>query len=821
MAVKKEKKQTVKKVNGEARETRQGRAKGKEGASGREMKKLVLLDAHAILHRAYHALPDFTSPKGEPTGALYGVVAMVLKIVEELKPDYIVACYDLPEPTYRHEAYKEYKAGRAKTDDALVAQINRSRDIFSAFNIPIYEHVGFEADDMLGTIAEQVKAKKDTQIIIASGDMDTLQLIDNNHVVVYTLKKGINDTVLYNEDAVMGRFGFGPQHIIDYKGLRGDPSDNIPGIKGIGEKTATELIVAFGSIERMYALLKKNERTLADAGIKPRIIELLKANEEEAQFSKMLATIRRDAPITFSFPEATWHEGVNTVEVLKLFAELGFRTLTKRIEILFNVVREEETFVTEEIDAQRIKKASLALWLLSSDTTNPSWEDLMQYGRRYDLSAFDDIEKHIFNEIEKQNLLSVYRDIELPLIDVLRRMEERGMCIDVVHLLKLSKRFHTEITKLEKRMYEYAGKEFNINSPRQLGDVLYDTLALTIKNQKHTATGQRSTKESELEKMKGMHPIIDEVLRYREIQKLVSTYIDVLPTMVKEDGRVHTTFLQAGSTTGRMATKDPSIQNIPVRTEEGRSIRKAFVAGEGYALVAIDYSQMELRVAGFLSHDAKLIEIFKNGEDVHQGVASRVFGVPLSEVTPDMRRRAKVINFGILYGMGVNALRTNLGEGTTRVEAQEFLNAYFNTFTRLAEYLEETKDFARKNGYTETFFGRRRHFPGMNSGMQFIRAQAERMAINAPVQGTSADIIRIAMVRIHEYVTKHGLDFEVRMMLQVHDELVFEIKEGAVHEHTPKLIEIMQEVLPLSSTLGVPLRVEAKVGRNWDEMEKI
>jgi DNA polymerase I len=385
----------------------------------------------------------------------------------------------------------------------------------------------------------------------------------------------------------------------------------------------------------------------------------------------------------------------------------------------------------------------------------------------------------------------------------------------------LSKTLHAEISKLETSMYAHAGMEFNINSPKQLGDVLYDTLGLKLKNQKHTSTGQRSTKESELEKMIGMHPIIDDVLRYREIQKLVSTYIDVLPLMVKDDGRVHTTFLQAGSSTGRMATKDPGVQNIPVRTEEGREIRKAFIAEKEYALVAVDYSQMELRVAAFLSGDTKMIEIFKNGEDVHQGVASRVFGVPLAEVTSDMRRQAKVINFGILYGMGVNALRANLGEGTTRVEAQEFLNAYFNTFTRLAEYLEETKDFARQHGYTCTHYGRRRHFPGMNSSVPFIRAQAERMAINAPVQGTSADIIRIAMVRIHEYLKAEKLTDTTHMMLQVHDELVFEIKEGAVEKVVPEIVKIMEQVIPQDEMKGVPIRVDVKVGNNWTEMEKL
>ena len=780
-------------------------------------KTLVLLDAHAILHRAYHALPDFSSPKGEPTGALYGVVAMLLKIIEDLKPDFIVACFDLPEPTYRHEVFKEYKAGRAKTDDALVAQITRSRDIFGAFNIPIYEMAGFEADDMLGTIVEKTKNEKTLRVIIASGDMDTLQLVQKDKVLVYTLKKGINDTVLYDESGVMGRFGFSPAQVTDYKGLRGDPSDNIPGIKGIGEKTATELIINFKTVEGIYTALKKGDEKLKNAGIKDRMIELLKANEEEALFSKMLATIRRDAPIDFMLPGETWRNDLDVERVLTLFAELGFRTLATRIQHLFNVpVRMAQP--AEAIDEEHLQKIGLGLWLLQSDTTNPTSEDIMQYGRAHDITSVDHIEKHIYAEMIKQELDSVYEKIELPLMPVLRSMERVGITIDVLHLKIFGKKLHTEITKLEKRMHAHAGIEFNVNSPKQLGEILYDTLGLKPKNQKHTATGQRSTRESELEKMLGEHPIIEDILRYREIQKLASTYVDTIPTLVKEDGRIHTTFLQAGSVTGRMASQNPGVQNIPVRTAEGREIRKAFVAGEGYTLVSIDYSQVELRVAAFLSEDPKLIEVFKNGEDVHRGVAARVFNVPQDEVTSDMRRQAKVINFGILYGMGVNALRANLGEETTRAEAQEFFNAYFNTFTRLAEYLEETKAFARAHGYTKTYFGRRRHFPGMNSSAPFIRAQAERMAINAPVQGTSADIIRIAMVKIDAYLEEEKLTDMVHMLLQVHDELVFEISEEHVSDIVPKLKACMEHVLTTSEMHGVPLVAEVKVGKNWDEM---
>lgn len=781
---------------------------------------LVLLDAHAILHRAYHALPDFSSPNGEPTGALYGVVAMLLKIIEELKPDHIAACFDLPEPTYRHEAFKEYKNGRKKTDDSLVQQIERSRDIFEAMGIPIYEHPGFEADDMLGTIAHQMKAHKDVTVIIASGDMDTMQCIDKKRVQVYTLRKGIKDTVLYDEKAVIERYGFGPRSVPDYKGLRGDPSDNIPGIRGIGEKTATELIKTFGTIEKMYARLEKSEGPFAAIGIKPRIIALLKDNKEEAEFSKMIAQIRTDAPIEYALPSGHWKDAVDIEKLLSLFTALGFRTLSSRIKYLFEVAEDISFDQTQSgVVDEDVTRAGVMLWLLESDRTTQGYDDIIDYGRSYyETTNFAEILARLEKELESHGLKQLYDDIEVPLMRTLSYLNGVGIMLDVAYLKELSDTMHAELSKLETRIYEHAGIPFNINSPKQMGDVLYDTLKLKPKNQKKTASGQRSTKESELEKMRDSHPIIADLLRYRSLQKLVSTYIDNLPKMVSADGRLRTTFLQTGTTTGRVSSKDPNLQNIPVRTEESKAIRKAFLAQDGWSIVSIDYSQIELRIAAILSGDQKLIEIFKNDEDVHSGVASRVFGVPQNEVTSDMRRKAKVINFGILYGMGVTALRGNLGETTTREEAQEFLNAYFNTFTRLSEYLEDTKAYARTHGYTETLFGRRRHFPGISSTAPFIRAQAERMAINAPVQGTAADVMRIAMNRVYEYIETGHLQDRVRMLLQVHDELVFEIEDSVLESQIQKLTDLMEGILDKKHVTGVPLAASVAVGKNWGEL---
>jgi DNA polymerase-1 len=818
-------------------------AKSKKTHSDTAKKRIVLLDTHAILHRAFHALPDFASSKGEPTGALYGLVTMILKIIADVKPDYIIAAYDLPGPTYRHEAYENYKGTRAKTDDALVAQINRSKDIFSAFSIPVYSLAGFEADDMLGTIVEELKNREDTEVYIASGDMDTLQLVTGKKVQVYTLKKGIKDTVVYDEDGVRERYGFGPELLPDYKGLRGDPSDNIIGIQGIGEKTATTLVSEFGTIEAMYEKLKKDEAVFAKAGIKPRIIELLKNGEEEAKFSKMLATIRRDAPIDFKIPEQEWKQSVDIAAVKSLFSELEFRTLASRVEAMLKApgsqgAAAESADVSEKteadggaslaggeearggmgevIDHGELEETLLALWILDSNLTTPSLDDLYNYTK---VSSFKEARESVLAEVKKRDLEFIYNEIEKPLIPVVHKMQDRGVAIDTECLSMLSKQYHTELEKLEHDIWEAAGGEFNINSPKQLGEMLFDKLGLVVKGQKKTATGARSTKESELEKLKGLHPVIQKILEYREYQKLLSTYIDTIPTELHSDGRLHAEFHQAGAATGRMSSSHPNLQNIPVKSELGRNIRGAFVAADGFSLVAFDYSQIELRIAAVLSGDEKLMDIFRNGEDVHAAVAAQVFNVSSADVTREMRSKAKVINFGILYGMGVNALRANLG--TDRKEAQEFYNQYFDTFTTLADYLNRTKAEALRLGYTKTYFGRRRYFSGLRSPLPYIRAGAERMAINAPIQGTQADIIKLAMRRIDEYIVREKLEDDAHLLLQVHDEVIYEVRNEIVAKLAAKIKKIMESIVDPKDISGIVFEANASTGPNWGKMEKI
>jgi len=787
-------------------------------------KILVLLDVHAIIHRAYHALPEFATSKGEPTGALYGLSTMLLKIISDVKPDYIVACYDLPKPTYRHEAYKEYKGGRAKTDDELISQIKKSYDIFRAFDIPMYFKEGFEADDMIGTIVEDTRKIKDLNVMIASGDMDTLQLVEGDKVRVYTLKKGIKDTIIYNEDAVLARYGFGPKLLPDYKGLRGDPSDNIIGINGIGEKTATELITHFGSIEDIYKKLKKDKKAFQDAKISERIIKLLEDGEEEAQFSKMLGTIRRDAPIDFMLPEKTWKENLDTEKVIALWSELEFRTLGARLKELVNPKLDFSSGKEEKMQKEpqeeyiytNLSEMSVMLWLINSNITTPKAEDIFNFTKTRDEA---EATKILLAELKKRELMDVWEKIEKPLVPIITKMEKFGVKIDKKELEKLSKQYHTQLSGLEKKIWELADGEFNINSPKQLGEILFVKMGLKPKNQKKTGAGALSTKESELEKMRDMHPIIPYIFEYREYQKLLSTYIDVIPNLLDSEGRLHAKFLQAGTTTGRLASTDPNLQNIPNSSDLGRNIRAAFVTDTGSKLLSLDYSQVELRIAAVLSDDSVMIDIFKKGEDIHSVVASHVFGVPSDQVDKEMRRRAKVINFGIMYGMGASSLKTNIN--STREEAQKYLEGYFNTFSGLANYLQSVKIEAARLGYTQTLFGRRRYFEGLRSKLPFIKAMAERMAINAPIQGTEADLVKLAMVKIDEYLTKEKLDQKVRLILNVHDELVYEVEESLVKTVAPKIKEIMETLVPLKETKGVVMKADVSVGDDWKEMEKI
>jgi len=817
-------------------------------------KTLVLLDAHAIIHRAYHALPEFLSSKGEPTGALYGLSSMLMKIITELKPDYIVACYDLPQKTFRHEAYDGYKSGRAKADDALIVQLKNSRQIFEGFDIPIYDAPGFEADDVLGTIVEKYKkgphqggTGKNINIIIASGDMDTMQLVDNKKVQVYTLKKGINDTILYDEDAVVKRFHFKPKLLPDYKGLRGDPSDNIIGIKGVGEKTAESLIVNFGTIEEIYKKIKKNEEDFIKIGISPRMIELLKNNEEEALFSKTLATIRTNAPIDFVLPSKTFWESADLKKIEQTFATFEFRSLLQRLKNFFGNGDKEklekanfraglagiglestqkidskenrgpEKILLSQVSPTKLQEASIALWLINSDISNPKLEDILLFAKT---DSFQIACDYIFKKLKENKLDKVYEEIEKPIIHIVKEMEDYGILVDKKYFEKLSDEYHKELDILTKKIYKIAGTEFNINSPKQLGEVLFGKMGIKT-SKKKSASGSFSTKVSILEELEVDNPIIKEILNYRELQKLLSTYVDVIPKLTAEDNRLHARFLQNSTTTGRFSSQDPNLQNLPIKTELGRRIRSGFIARKGYKLAAFDYSQIELRITAMLSGDKKMTQIFREKKDIHAGVASFVFGVPIEKVDSEMRRKAKVINFGIIYGMGVSALRKNLGG--TREEAQKFYNNYFNQFSGIRDYLEGVKEYAMRHSYTETLFGRRRYFPNINSKIPFLKNMAERTALNAPIQGTAtADIIKLAIRYVSEDLEKAGLLSRVHLVLQIHDELVYEIDEKVLPQADKIIKDAMETVLErsyLHYKTNIPLLVHSGSGDNFGEVK--
>jgi len=846
-------------------------------------------------------------------------------MIREMKPEYIAATFDLAGPTFRHEDFAGYKAKRVKAPQELYDQIALVKQVLVDFGVPIYEKQGYEADDLIGTLATRAKTENDLQIIIATGDLDTLQLVDGDKVVVFTLRRGVTDTVIYNEGAVFERYGLKPSQLSDYRGLKGDPSDNIPGVPGVGEKTASELIQKYGSLEKLYAKLEKDhgagekkKKEKEEGAIGDNLAEKLLENKDQAFFSKQLSVIVCDIEIDFSLEKAQWRTHVNVAKVAELFKEFGFESLIKRLDqidlngsgtaIPSNTSQASMDFAgtskssipiremrDDELDGlitqiDKIGKLSFDIQsgkLIVATTSDevisvplsrqvlekmrrvfespsivkighdlkPIFKQFTRYGMVPAMPLFDTrlaaymlnlnipdydfhqmyfhelggtpseepallpayaltLAEHLEKKLIAQNLIKPFQEIELPLIGVLAQMELNGILVDGKILTTLLASTNKELSRLEKEIYKHAGMEFNINSPAQLGEVLFEKLGLKGKVRK-TGGGALSTAASELEKLRDEHPIVDLVMQYREFQKLKSTYIEPFPTLIASDGRVHTTYNQTGTVTGRISSQDPNLQNIPIRTELGREFRKAFISEKGYKIVSCDYSQIDLRMVAHLAKDKTMIAAFKNGEDVHTRTAAQVFNVPLADVTKDMRRQAKTLNFGVLYGMGT--LGFARAAGVNRTQAGEFIERYFTEFSGVKEYLEGSKERARKQGYLDTLFGHRRYFPDILSTMPMVRAQAERMAINMPVQGTAADVVKMAMLRVHDFITKERLNDDVRMLLQVHDELVFEIRDNRIAEITPKLKKIMESV----HQFDVPLVVDVKAGENWEEVEKL
>ncbi|MBI4709309.1 MAG: hypothetical protein HY764_03860 [Candidatus Portnoybacteria bacterium] len=738
--------------------------------SDKNQKTLVLIDSHALIHRAFHALPDLSTKKGERVNAVYGFILVLLKVLKELKPDYVAAAFDLQGPTFRHKEFEDYKATRVKAPDELYAQIGRVKEVVSAFGIPVYEKEGFEADDIIGTIATKNNNQKTiTKNIIVTGDLDTLQLI-NESTRVYTLRKGVKDTMIYDEKAVLDRYGLKPEQMPDYRGLKGDPSDNIPGVPGIGEKTATELLKKFNTIEELYEELEKNPKIQ-----NPKLYEKLIENKDQAVFSKYLATIKRDVPIKFKLEGAKF--GKYDLEKIKaLFRELEFFSLINRLSEISGGSPEE------------IEEA------IKNEETRGVYQKI--------------------DEAYKAGILSykIY-ELEKEVAPVIEKMEKSGIKIDVGKLKMLGKKVDSRLLNLEKEIHQLSGADFNINSPQQLSDILFEKLKLGTKGLKKTPGRVISTAAPELLKLKGSHKIIDLILEYRELAKLKSTYINALPSLISEkDSRIHTQYDQLGAATGRLSSRNPNLQNIPIKTDLGNEIRKAFVAEKGFLFLAADYSQIELRVVASLAQDKKMIGILKAGQDIHLATAAEVFETPLEKVTPKMRQAAKALNFGVIYGMSIHGFAQ--AAGIESAKAKIFIKKYFDEFKGVARYIETIKSQVADKGFAQTLFGRKRFLPEVNSSAWNLRQAAERAAINFPVQGTAADLVKMAMVKIDSAFRLKS--DKIKMLLQAHDELIFEVRKDYIDESAPRIKNIMESIYQLPA----PLIVEIETGDNWGELMK-
>ena len=716
--------------------------------SGR--KKLVLIDGNSLVHRGFHAFSrvNLVSPSGENTGGVYGFTLLLLNILGKIQPDYIAVAFDSFAPTFRHEEYKDYKAHREAAPQELYDQIPRIQELLETLNIPQFTLDGFEADDIVGTLARKAPGHIDTYI--ATGDMDMLQLVDDR-TFVYAPRKSFADIVLFDEATVKTLKGLAPSQITDFKGLRGDPSDNIPGVSGIGEITAKKLLLEFGDIEGVYNNLDK---------VPDRYRKLLAGKKGQAVQSKRLATIVTEVPIELNLPAAELQDYDDTA-VKDLFYKLGFRTLVGKLPHSNGL-----------------------------SPTPPS------------TTAIKNLSKPAKDQTSK-----IDQDLE----PILRQMERVGIMIDTDFVEQLNAQVTKELGGITQKIYKLGKGEFNINSPAQLAEVLFEKLKLPTDDIKRTKTGY-STAVAELEKLVGQHKIIEPIMEYRELEKLRNTYLEVLPKLADQHSRIHTTFAQTTST-GRLSSSEPNLQNIPIRTELGAELRKAFIAPEGRRIIAADYSQIELRVLAHISQDKRLLEAFKNNEDIHTRTAAELEGVDISEVTTSQRRKAKTTNFGLIYGISAHGLAARTG--MTYSEAKHYITKYFDLHPGVKRYMQGTIEFAQKHGYVQTLLGRQRELPEVRSDIVNVRLAAERMAINAPIQGTAADMIKLAMIDIDKQLPKTSEDSQ--MILQVHDELLFEVPTDEV-EAVAKMVKTrMEKAFPLD----VPVIVDIKSGPSWGETKPI
>ncbi len=843
-------------------------------------KKLVIIDGKSVLYRGYYAMMHLANREGKPTGGTYGFAMMSLRILNELTPDYVIVAWDISKTNTgsRRKLYKEYKAHRKPMPDDLRAQIPDVRRLCEAFSWPFIEVDQYEADDVMGALREQAK-EKDIDVVLVTSDLDTLQLV-NGHTRVLALKRGLSETVEYDEKKLKEEYGMTPTQFIDYKALRGDPSDNIPGVAGVGDKTARTLIDEYGTLDGVYEHIDT---------IKGATQKKLRENQEMAYLSRELVEIICDIPVTLDLAKAQV-EDCNPTAIDELFTELGFRRLRSALpewmrpqqDLFTGNTAEPEFKPSEVVEADKAPQMSRAVVvalgdkaLISSDPDKAflvpiesvevsriigyhTKEDLHRLGevesvefdvmiaafvlnpllRQQDLSALagDELGLDIDDFVRRDDvelttmglwvsaiwrlhdiycsrledfpkLQTVLKDIEWPILPVLTRIERRGMKLDANYLKVMSKDFNGRINELKEKIFSEAGEEFNINSPKQLQVILFERLGLDHTGIKKTKTGY-STGASELEKLRDLHPIIDLISQYRELSKLKSTYIDALPKLIGSDGRVHTTLTQTIAQTGRLSSLSPNLQNIPVRSEEGRAIRKAFTAEKKNLLISADYSQFELRLAAALSGDNQMIDAFNAGKDIHIQTAAELYGVSLENVSKQQRYNAKAVNFGVMYGMSAHGLA--IATDMTREEAATFIETYFSLRPQLYQYLENLKVQAREKGYVETFYGRRRPMPDIHSSNFAVRNAAQRAAMNMPIQGTEADIMKLAMIEVDR-----TLDDDCWQIMQVHDSIIVEAPEAKTDSVSDSLRHIMLSIAP---DIGVKLEVDIETGSNWGDL---
>ena len=885
--------------------------------------KILLVDGHSIINRAFYGVTDLTNSEGLHTNAIFGFLNTLFKVLDEEKPDYLTVAFDVKAPTFRHKLYDAYKGTRKPMPEELHEQVPVLKDVLHAMGIQTMEKAGLEADDLLGTVAKRSE-KKGMEVTVLSGDRDLLQLATEHiRIRLPKTKGGVTETENYHTQDVIDRYQVTPLQIIELKALMGDSADNIPGVPGIGEKTATNLIVQYGSIENAYAHVEE---------IKPnRAKEALRAHYDMAQMSKTLATIDIDCDYDYDW-EAARLGDIYTAEAYQLLKKLEFRNMLSRFSVeapanerieknfrmlpelgeaenlltraegvkrlAFALLREEghvlalsltlseeetylipvQGFLTEgwllerlvrilegadEIACLRLKEelscldaameeagislgpdmeaafqdAEIAAYLLNPLKDSYSVEELAKeclelaipsrtelFGKESLTQAMEEKPKDFLayggyssyvlyqsmpvlkERLQKADMERLYQEMEMPLVFTLYRMERAGVRVDAEALKAYGDELGVRIRELETKIYEEAGETFNINSPKQLGVILFDKMGM--KGGKKTKTGY-STSADVLEKLAPEHPIVADILEYRQLAKLKSTYADGLAAYIGKDGRIHTTFQQTITATGRLSSVEPNLQNIPIRMELGRRIRKVFIPKEGSILVDADYSQIELRVLAHMSGDENLIQAYREAQDIHRLTASQVFHVPFDEVTPLQRRNAKAVNFGIVYGISSFGLSQDLS--ITRKEAQEYIQKYFETYPKIKEFLDGCVDKAKKDGYAETMFGRRRPVPELKSSNFMQRSFGERVAMNAPIQGTAADIIKLAMNRVDRRLRQAGL--KSRLLLQVHDELLVEAEEAELSQ----VREILAEEMQGAAELSVPLEIDMKQGMNWYE----